>query len=54
MALVGFGQFKVDWDCVFGIIVVEGICKFLPCCTWCVCRELCLCRAWHYQRSVQS
>lgn len=42
--LVGFGQSKVDWDCVFGIRVVEGICKLLPCCMGCVCRELCLCR----------
>lgn len=42
MGLVGFVQSKVDWSCVFGIIVVEG--KFLPSCVECVCRVLSLCR----------
>lgn len=44
MDLVGLGQFRVDWNSAFGITVVEGMCKFLPCCVGCVCRELCLCR----------
>lgn len=29
MDLVGF---EVDWHCVLGITVVEGVCKFSPCC----------------------